>query len=515
MEKSEWLSRSCAFLLAGGIFAVGWALYTPPQLRAVLNLNKTWRFIKQDVAVGQATASSDPANWSNINLPHSFDIPYWRACYATASYVGWYRKHITVDQEWLTGKKRINIEFEAAFLVAQVYVNGVLAGTHAGGYTGFSYDITPLVHAGDNIVAVRLDAAQNPQVAPRAGEHIFIGGIYRNVHLVVTDPLHVTWYGTFVTTPQVTSSSATVKVKTEIKNDASTVKTCMVRSIVVDSSGIEVTRIESTSPFTPRLWSPATPYRYKVYTEVCDGSTPVDNFESPLGIRSVRWDKNNGFFLNGQHLWLQGADAHQDHAGWGDATTNSGPRRDVRLIKECGMNFIRGSHYPHHPAFSDACDRYGICLWEEMCYWGLGGGATDGKSWKASAYPPNQSDWVPFEQNVLQQLREMVRIHRNHPSIIVWSMGNEIWFSDAAVMTRAKNMVTQMVAVAHQEDSTRCAGLGGVQRENTDILSDVAGYNGDGATLFINPSVPNMVAEYGYPATCNSIRPGEIHRFVG
>jgi beta-galactosidase len=511
-------------LFLSGIFSAGWALYTPPQLRTVLNLNKTWKFVKQDIAVDQATASSDPANWSNINLPHSFDIPYWRACYATGPYIGWYRKHLTVDQEWLTSKKRINIEFEAAFLVAQVYVNGVLAGTHAGGYTGFSYDITSLVHAGDNVIAVRLDATQNPQVAPRSGEHIFIGGIYRNVHLVLTDPLHVTWFGTFVTTPQVSSSSATVKVKTEIKNDASTAKTCMVRSIIVDSTGTEVTRIESTKsvasgaldtfvqvsgPITPHLWSPTTPYMYKVYTEVYDGSSPVDNFESPLGIRSVRWDKDNGFFLNGQHLWLQGANAHQDHAGWGDATTNSGPQRDVRLIKECGMNFIRGSHYPHHTAFSDACDKYGICLWEEMCYWGLGGGNNTPNTWKASAYPPNQADWVPFEQNVIQQLKEMIRIHRNHPSIIIWSMCNEVWFSDAAVMTRAKNLITQMVAVAHQEDSTRCAGAGGVQRENTDILSDVAGYNGDGATLFINPNVPNVVAEYGYPSTCYSIRPGE------
>ena len=177
----------------------------------VLNMNKTWTFIKQDVPVSQATASTDPSNWSNINLPHSFDIPYCKACYAKAPHIGWYRKHLTVNQEWLTGKKTDQYQIRDRILVSQVYVNGVLAGTYAGGYTTFSYDITSLVHAGDNVIAVRLDATQNPRVAPRSGEHIFIGGIYRNVHLVLTDPLHVTWYGTFVTTPQVTSSSATVK----------------------------------------------------------------------------------------------------------------------------------------------------------------------------------------------------------------------------------------------------------------------------------------------------------------
>ena len=514
-------------LCIGGVFSAGWALYTPPQLRTVVNINKTWTFIKQDVAVAQATASADPAGWSNINLPHSFDIPYWRADFATSPFIGWYRKHITIDQTWLTAKKRINIEFEAVFLVSQVYVNGVLAGAHKGGYTGFSYDITQLVHAGDNTIAVRLDATQNTQVAPLSGDHVFIGGIYRNVYLVITDPLHVTWYGVFVSTPQASTSSATVNVSTEIRNDASTVKTCLLRSIVVDSLGNEVTRMESTKseasgaldtfvqvsdPIALHLWSPATPYMYKVYTEVCDGSTAVDNFASPLGVRSVGWDKDNGFSLNGQHLWLQGADAHQDHAGWGDATASSGPARDVRLIKECGMNFIRGSHYPHHPAFSDACDRYGICLWEEMCYWGCGVG---GVPWTGSAYPTNQSDWAPFEQNVLQQLREMIRVHRNHPSIIVWSMGNEVFFSDASIMTRAKNLIKQMVAVAHQEDPTRCAGLGGTQRENMDTLTDVSGYNGDGASLFIHPKVPNLVAEYGYPATCHSTRPGNYEATWG
>jgi hypothetical protein len=506
------LVASCACALAG---------YSPPAKRMTFWENRSWKFIKQDVSGAQAVGFTD-ASWSMVGLPHSFDIPYWRATTATPPTIGWYRKHVSIDASWISAK-RIFIEFEAAFLVSQVYVNGTLAGTHQGGYTGFSYDITSLLHSGDNVIAVRVDGTWNARVAPRGGEHNFIGGIYRDVYLVVTDPLHVTWFGTFVSTPQSTSTSALVKVKTEIRNDAASAKNCRVVSIVADSSGNEVTRVESTVSVAtgvldtfvqtssaianPHLWSPQTPYMYHVYTEVYDGATLVDNFSSPLGIRTVGWDKDNGFFLNGQHLWLQGANVHQDHAGWGDATANSGSFRDVKMIKDCGMNFIRGSHYPHDPAFSDACDTYGICLWEEMCYWGPGGfvATEPPPNWNASAYPINTADQAPFEANVQQQLREMIRIHRNHPSVIIWSIGNEVFFTASTVMQQAKNLVTTMVSVAHAEDSTRRAAMGGTQRDGFDVLADAAGYNGDGATLYLNPGFPSIVAEYG---SCKENRPG-------
>ncbi|MBN2189171.1 MAG: hypothetical protein JW699_06940, partial [Chitinispirillaceae bacterium] len=228
--------RSCVFLLISGVLTAGWAQYTPPRIRVVQNLNKTWKFIRQDISGAQAAGFNDAA-WSSVNLPHSFEQPYWRTTMAQTPYIGWYRKHVTVDTSLMLAKKRIFIEFEAAFLVSDVYVNGVPAGTHKGGYTGFSYDITPNLHAGDNVIAVRLDANWNGRIAPRAGEHIFSGGIYRDVYLVITDPLHVTWCGTFVSTPQVSTSSATVKVKTEIKNDGTASASCRVRNIVVDAAG--------------------------------------------------------------------------------------------------------------------------------------------------------------------------------------------------------------------------------------------------------------------------------------
>jgi beta-galactosidase len=506
--QNRMLKIRVLFLICGIVPAASAQHYTPPQIRALRCLNKDWKFIKQDVGVAQGTGVTDPSGMSKINLPHSFDIPYWRVGGAAAPALGWYRKHITIDQSVVDAKKRVFIEFEAAFQIANVYVNGLFAGQHKGGYTGFSLDITQYVKAGDNIVAVFLDARWSDTIAPLSGEHVFIGGIYRNVTLVITDPLHVTWYGTFVSTPQAASGSGTVKVKTEIKNDGSAAASCKVKTVIVDATGAQVTSSESpaqniaagaTMTFVqtsdaianPHLWSPASPYLYKVYTEVYNGTAAVDNFESPLGFRTIKWTMTNGFELNGQRLWLQGANVHQDHAGWGDASTNSGSFRDVKLVKDCGMNFIRGSHYPHAPAFSDACDKLGVCLWSEAPFWALGISSANG--WGSGACVNN----APFKKSLLDQIREMIRIHRNHPSIIAWSMGNELWFWGSCSADTVVACLARMVAVAHAEDSTRPAGVGGVQL-NTAQLSkpcDIVGFNGGLTTG--NAGIPSMVSEYG------------------
>jgi beta-galactosidase len=503
---------------AASTFAVTFA----PTVRKIVVINKNWKFVKQDVSGAQAVSYPGESSMSSVNLPHSFEIPYWRTNYAVAPFIGWYRKHITIDQSVLLNKKRVFLEFEGAFRLTTVYVNGQSMGLHSGGYTGFNYDITPQLVVGDNVIAARVDASWYAQVAPRAGEHIFSGGIYRDVYLVMTDPLHVTWCGTFVSTKQAAPSSASLKISTEVQNSGDTVKSCMVKSTIVDSSGAAVatvsttqnvavgavdTIVQSSVVASPLLWSPTAPSTYTLITQVYNGSSLVDDYATQFGIRTVRWDKDSGVFINNKHVWLQGANVHQDHAGWCDATTNSGSYRDVKLIRDCGMNFIRGSHYPHDPAFYDAADRLGVCLWSELPYWGIGGftstDPTGTAYWNASAYPYVTADQAPFEQNVLQQESEMIRIYRNHPSVIVWSMGNEIEFSNTAVLPNAKNLVTRMVAASHLADSTRPAALGGTWND-FQSLADVNGYNG-GQTTVINPGIPNMVSEYG---SCQQDRPG-------
>ena len=481
-------------------------------LRQSININREWRFQLGDVAQADA-ASFDDSGWRAENLPHSFSMPYFAADRFYAGY-GWYRKHFEAPAEWLG--KRVSLEFDGVFQVAEVFVNGLRIGEHKGGYTGFSFDITAAVKTGDNVVAVRVNNNWDARIAPRGGEHVFSGGIYRNVRLVVTSPLHVTWYGTFVTTPQVSGESGTVNVKTEVVNNSGTTKRTTVRTRILDADGKTIAQMESrqtiamgavnvfdqtSAPIAnPKLWSPEHPNMYSVKTVVLDDGNPVDDYLSPLGFRWFKWTADQGFFLNGEHYYFKGANVHQDHAGWGDAVAESGLFRDVNMMKVAGFDFIRGSHYPHAPAFSRACDELGILFWSENCFWGCGGFKDDG-FWPSSAYPVNVADEADFESSVKASLRDMIRIHHNHPSIVIWSMSDEPYFSDASVMPKLRTFLKELVAYSHELDPTRPAAIGGCQRGDIDKLGDVAGYEGDGARLFPNPGIPNVVIEYGSPLT--------------
>jgi beta-galactosidase len=492
--------------------AAGTTSEASPRLE--LSLNREWKFALGDFAGAEAPGFADAA-WNPVGLPHSFSEPYFLSSEFYTGY-GWYRKHLTVPREWK--RRRVFLEFDGVFQVAEAFVNGRTVGRHQGGYTGFSFDITESVHSGDNVVAVRVNNLWNPELAPRAGEHVFSGGIYRNVRLVITEPLHVTWHGTFVTTPRVSVESGAVNVKTEIRNDAANKKRCTVESDVMDSNGrivataktsqsvapgALVTFDQNTPDVTsPRLWSPNHPNLYSVVTRVLDGKALVDTYRTTFGFRWFKWTADQGFFLNGEHLYFKGVNAHQDHAGWGDAVTDSGFERDIRLIKDAGFDFVRGSHYPHAPAFSAACDRLGLLFWSENSFWGT---APFKSPWGASAYPPEPEHQTGFEESVKASLREEIRIHRNHPSIIVWSLDNEVFFTDPSTLPRVRQFLKDLVALAHELDPTRPAAVGGAQRGDIDKLGDVAGYNGDGARLFLNPGIPNVVSEYG-STVCD--RPG-------
>ena len=485
------------------------------QLREAANFNRGWKFQLGDVSGADATAFEDKA-WSDANLPHSFSMPYFAA---DRFYVGyaWYRKHFDFPRG--RNGKRVNLEFDGVFQVAEVFINGRRIGEHKGGYTGFNFDVTEALRPGDNVVAVRVNNIWDPRLAPRAGEHTFSGGIYRDVRLVVTAPLHVAWYGTFVTTPQVSKQSAAVNVKTEVVNDSTTTKFATVQTCVLDARGKTVAQMESmqsiapgvtnvfdqtsTPVAQPKLWSPEHPNLYSVETLVLDGSKAVDDYTSPLGFRWFRFTADQGFFLNGEHYYFRGANVHQDHAGWGDAVADSGFFRDVKLVKDAGFDFIRGSHYPHAPAFAAACDQLGMLFWSENCFWGTGSFRSP---WASSAYPTNPGDDAEFEASVKASLRDMIRIHRNHPSIIVWSMDNEVFFSDRSVLPKVRNFLKELVAYSHELDPSRPAAIGGCQRGEIDKLGDVAGYNGDGARLFPDPGIPNVVTEYGSTMTD---RPGK------
>jgi hypothetical protein len=501
----ETTSMKMPLLLWAALLLPTFLLAAEPP-RQQLNFNREWKFQLGDPP-GAEAAGCDDSQWDDIGLPHSFSLPYFLSDQFYVGY-GWYRKHFKVPAKW--AGQRLFLEFDGAFQDAEIFVNGRRLGEHQGGYTGFSLDITDAVKTGDNTVAVRLNNRWNPELAPRAGEHVFSGGIYRDVRLVVTGPLHVTWQGTFVTTPQLSVESGMVNVKTEIRNDGPTASLCGLKTDILDPDGKTVASISSaqsvppgttvtfdqtTDPIAkPKLWHPDHPFLYTAVSRVYDGKKNADEFASPFGFRWFKWTADQGFFLNGEHYYFKGVNAHQDHAGWGDAVADSGFYRDVKLVKDAGFDFIRGSHYPHAPAFADACDRLGVLFWSENCFWGTAGFKNP---WGSSAYPPEARYQPAFDESVKNSLRDMIRINRNHPSIIVWSMDNEVFFTQGSTLPRVRELLKQLVALAHELDPTRPAAIGGCQRGDIDKLGDIAGYNGDGARLFINPGIPNVVSEYG------------------
>ncbi len=514
------------FLLFFPLLIYSHDLIAQDRNRVKMNFNREWKFQLGDYSGAEAESYNDK-DWSNIHLPHNFSIPYFQSAQWYTGY-GWYRKYFDVPEKWKS--KCIFIEFEGVFRDAQIFVNGHQVGIHKGGYTGFSIDITDQLKTGKNVLAVRLNNNYSRRLAPRNGDHNFIGGIYRDVYLLVTNSVHVTWYGTYVTTPKLSTESGMVNIKTEVRNDGKVSKNYTLKTDIADPAGKVVasttekqsiasnTTVEfnQTTPTikAPQLWHPKHPFMYKAISTIMDGKTVLDTYETPFGFRWMEWTADKGFFLNGEHYYFHGANVHQDHAGWANAVTNAAIHRDVRMIKDCGMDFIRGSHYPHDPSFSDACDTLGILLWEENDFWGSGGTQKETDNWYegGGAYPMNKEDQPGFDESVKSDLREMIRIHRNHPSIIVWSMCNEPFFTGRGTIERVREFLKELTQLTHELDPSRPVGIGGCQRGEIDKLGDIAGYNGDGARLYINPGVASVVTEYGSTV---ARRPGKYEPGLG
>jgi hypothetical protein len=508
-------------------FGLYTAHLTAREVRIKQNINREWKFILGESPEAHTT-DFDDSSWEDVSLPHSFSIPYFMSSTVYQGY-GWYRKEIEAPAGW--ANKHITLEFEGAFIETEVYLNGTFLGKHVGGYTGFFFDITPYITIGKNSIAIRVNNLWNPRVAPRAGDHQFSGGIYRDVYLNITDPLYVDVYGTFLYISEVNKTSAVCHAHTEVRNGYVEDKTFILKTeiksprnqIVAVQEMKEKIRAGALKTITqqfpeiaePMLWSPKTPHLYTAITTLSIGDKIVDRYETSFGIRKFEWTADRGFFLNGDHYYLRGANVHQDQAGWGDAVTNAAMRRDVQIMKDAGFNCIRGSHYPHDPAFVQACDEIGMIFFQENAFWGMGGSSGD-RGWgsdgpSSSCYPPNSSDQAGFNVSVLDQLRKMIKIHRNAASIAAWSMSNEPFFTDASTDEAMKNLLNIATDSARCWDPTREVAIGGAQRKDVDRLGKqaIAFYNGDGASRqeFQNPGVPNLVSEYG---STTAHRPGRF-----
>lgn len=429
--------------------------YAPPTShRQDLILDAGWRFIRQDVS-GAEAASFDDGSWTNINLPHTWNNldgqdggnNYYRG-------IGWYRKHFPVDGG-LTNRAFF-LKFDGAFSVADVYVNGSYVGQHQGGFAAFTFDVTPYLSVGaDNVVAVKVNNAFNADIPPLNADFTFFGGLHREVHFLVTDrvqisPLDYGSPGIYLKTTGVSSNSANLQVTAVLSNATATAQSVAVRTVVVDAqtnivatmtnlvtlpatSGSNV--VANTVLANPRLWDGLNdPYLYQTFTEVIGGTNVLDLVAQPLGLRSFSVDPANGFYLNGRHYDLHGVNMHQDWLDQGWALSDAQRETNFSFIKEIGATFLRLSHYQHHDYTYQLADRSGLCVWSEI---------------PVINYITASSG---FSTNTVQQLREMIRQNYNHPSVICWSVYNEITLQGGPSST---SLISQAVQLAMQEDPMR------------------------------------------------------------
>lgn len=394
--------------------------------------------------------------------------------------VGWYRKRFTVSET----NKRVAVRFDGVYMNADVWINGYPLGTHPHGYTSFELDLTPhLKPAGeDNVLAVRVrNVGKNSRWYSGSG-------IYRHVWLTVTEPVHVPTWGVFVTTPEVSKDRALVKVSVEVRNSTPSQTRALVRARVRDADGKVIGRSEGELHLTvgetrgverflevrsPKRWSLDAPNLYGAEVEILVAGKITDAVSTRFGIRTIEVDAARGFRLNGKMLKLKGGCIHHDNGPLGAAAIDRAEERKVELMKANGFNAIRSSHNPPSPALLDACDRLGMLVIDE---------AFD--QWNERKLDNEQDYHRYFDEWAERDIASMVRRDRNHPSVILWSIGNEIpeQFRAEATQKRLREAV-----LAH--DSTRpvtqaiCTDWGNVIR-NWDALSDpafpyldVAGYN--------------------------------------
>ncbi len=477
------------------------SIYLPVETRRERrSFNVGWKFYKGPISGDTAgNPAFNDSSWQSVNLPHNPPKganPYdpLRPGWPDYSYEGisWYRRHFTLEESLSGGK--IWIEFEAANTVTDVWINGNKLETHYGGYLPFMYDITDSVNFGstENVIAVKVDNTDNPDVPIGNSGWFNWGGLYRDVWLHTTAKLYVTdavyantvaGGGIFVTYPVVNSASAQIQIKTQVKNENPTSKTCTVKSFLVDAenrvaaqmSSVQNIPASASGAFTqsaliadPHLWHPHSPYLYTLYTEIYDGSQPVDTVQMRLGIRSVSFSKAGGFKINGQTFRFRGANRLQDFPYIGYAMGNIGQRRDAEKLKEGGFDYIRTAHYPQDPAFMDACDELGILVLNEIPGFQYIGGTT-------------------FKNYSYKDMREMIRRDRNRPCVIAWELSlNETWWTDTDYTPTA-------VSIGHQEyPGSYIAGWKDDTQYDIFIATPTAG-----ARTYNGPR-PLIVSEYGH-----------------
>ncbi|MFZ6027556.1 MAG: beta-galactosidase GalA [Chloroflexota bacterium] len=430
-------------------------------------------FAKTGYGDGPAAPHFDDRGWRQLDLPHDWcvELPFDARGGHSHGYkaigrnfpensVGWYRKRFFIPASDLG--RRIAIEFDGVHRDAAVWVNGFYLGTEHSGYASFSYDIGDyLNYGGDNVVAVRADATMEE------GWYYEGAGIYRHVWLVKTAPLHVARHGTFVTT-DLENGAAAITIRTTVINESATPASFAIAEAILGTSGESLLagRLEGLSlqpgeqkEFVtrhrlenPRLWSLDTPHMHRLETLICLNGDICDTCLTTFGIRSVRFDPDEGFFLNGQHIKIVGTNLHQDHAGVGVAIPDALYTYRVRRMQAMGSNAIRTAHNPPAPALLDVCDRLGMLVLDENRLMGC-------------------------NREHFDCLERLMQRDRNHPSVILWSLGNEEWAVEGDI--RGARITETMQRFAQRLDASRgiTVAVSGGWDSGSGMVAQVMGYN--------------------------------------
>jgi len=431
-----------------------------------LLMDRGWKFFLGDDK-NASTVDFNDQSWRILDLPHDWSIEgEFKKGEATGggggylpTGIGWYRKQFVLPS--LVRGKQVSIQFDGIYMNSEVWVNNHYLGKRPNGYISFVYDLTPYLLPGKNTIAVKVDNSVQPNSRWYSGS-----GIYRHVWLNITNPLHIAQWGTYVTTPEVSAAAATVSVKTKIENNSADAGKGTLISEILDESGHQVASEETAVSLSakasdsfsqqiqvrlPALWSVDSPHLYKLHSIIKSGSKTIDDFQSTFGIRNIEYSAVNGFVLNGKRLKMNGVCLHHDGGCVGAAVPVKIWEARLKLLKDMGCNAIRTSHNPVAPEVLDLCDKMGFLVMDEAFdAWETGKVIND--------YHVYFDEWSQID------LTGQIHRDRNHPSIVLWSAGNEI---PDQTKDKGVELLKGLLATFHREDPTRP-----VTTANDDIAAD-------------------------------------------
>ena len=438
----------CAILL--GILYVESSAQTHRQYSMDFN----WRFTLGDPENAEQPEFDD-SGWRTLNVPHDWSIEgeFDKAAPGGGNVgylptgIGWYRKHFTPPAD--AQEKNVWLEFDGIYMNSDVWLNGHHLGHRPYGYSSFKYDISRYLQDGENILAVRVNNSLQPNSRWYTGS-----GIYRHVRMVVTHPLHIDHRGVYVTTPIAAQDSGIVVARTKIVNQYERERKGRLVSVLTGAGGNEVARLATS--FTaepeskielrqrlkvddPNLWSVDSPYLYALHTEVRLDGDVVDDVTTPVGIRTIRYDTDEGFYLNGEHVKMHGVNLHHDGGPVGAAVPAGVWEYRLGKLKEMGVNAIRTAHNPPAPEFLDLCDRMGFLVMDE---------AFDEWTYGKRDYTYH----LYFDEWFGRDLKAMILRDRNHPSVVLWSVGNEI---GEQMTASGVGVLERLMGICHELDPTR------------------------------------------------------------